>query len=110
MQTPSSHGSSRNSGAIIRGKAQGNTPNIADIEDDSPTSNIVACPITYRYVYLYRSEDRSLLSLEEMEDTSKSKALLKISQWFWIYWRKNTHIPNVCFNISVIYYLTYIIS
>jgi len=70
MQTPPSHGSSRNLGAIIRGKAQGNTPNIADIEDEPPISNVVARPVTYGYVYLYRSEDRSLLSLEEMEDTS----------------------------------------
>jgi len=70
MQTPPGHGSSRNSGAIIHGKAQGNTANIADMEDEPSTSNIVAGPVTYGYVYLYRSEDRSLLSLEEMEDTS----------------------------------------
>jgi len=69
MQIPPGHGSSRNSGAIIRGKAHGNTANIADMEDEPSTSNVVAHSSTNGYVYLYRLEDRSLLSLDEMEDT-----------------------------------------
>lgn len=70
MNTPPRRGSSRNSGAAIRGKAYGNVANIADIEVESSAPMAVARSIKYGYVYLFCSDDRSLVRLDDMEETS----------------------------------------
>ena len=67
IQTPPAYGSSRTTGGHIRGNAQGNTANIADLEDEP---SIVNHPKKVGFVFLYHSTTCTLQHLDQMEDTN----------------------------------------
>ena len=67
VPTPSAYGSSRTTGGHIRGNAQGNTANIADLEDEP---SIVNHPKKVEFVFLYHSTTCILQHLDQMEETN----------------------------------------
>jgi len=70
MTTPPAYGSSRPSGAVIRGKAFGNTANIADMEVEHSAPTVLTRSAKYGYIYLYRSDGHLFQPLDDMEETS----------------------------------------
>jgi len=67
IQTPPAYGFSCTTRSYIHGNAQGNTVNIADLEDEP---SIINCPKKIGFVFLYYSTTCTLQHLDQMEDTN----------------------------------------